>query len=239
LLDLPPEEIFHLLLQAFHTSQPKRFHFPVAFASNLRQLAILGCVIRATPTEPFESGPAVQYQCQSLGLWSQKLDRRDAFFTPPSEVRSGEFPKSDLLAMRWSDKLLECFLRGGLENHWYQTVFSPCGKYLALLRGEGKPGRGYTYCKWELTIFSDDNFGKQMPDFQFLARIGMASNGAASRAFVFHPHLPILAITGLSITSLWFFAKRPSKYVPICDNVAADTSNYRSRADERVSLSPG
>jgi hypothetical protein len=167
------------------------------------------------------------------------LDRGDAFFTSPPELRSGHFPESDLLAKAWSDKLSEYFVYGGLENHWYQTVFSPCGKYLALLRGEGKPGPGYAYCEWELAIFLDGNFGKQMPDFQFLAKISMASNERASRAFAFHPHLPILAITGLSITSLWFFAKRPSMYVPICDNVAADTSNCRSQADERVSLSPG
>jgi hypothetical protein len=149
----------------------RKFSFPVAFAPDLQQVSILGCVVRTVrPSDPV-SGGGCHYACQSLQLWPR----------PGPAV---------------------------ISDQWYQVTFSPTGRFLAVLRGPGRPGPQQFYGRWELVIYKDHNLHlDEEPEYRSIASTWTCSNGGASMPFVFHPQYPVLACIGLSVTNLWLFSE--------------------------------
>lgn len=201
-IDIPPEEVCIILRQAFLSRTPKRFRFPVAFSADLRQISILGCVFRTLPVTCSTTEPSCYL--------SQKIE-------PPSR---DEGTNVSLVVYPNEERREPCsFLP---TNDWYQISFSPDGRYLVALYGEEKPGRKKFYGQWDIVMYHDHGEINGAPDFQELAQEKTTFCATASRVFVFHPSEPVLAMSRLGVTSLWFFAEKTPKLVNICKQPLSD-----------------
>ncbi|KAL4941118.1 hypothetical protein BDV06DRAFT_223412 [Aspergillus oleicola] len=184
--ELPPEEVIKVVDFMIDIAEPPTFRFPVAFSPDLNQVVILGCLLRVVrSSEPTGSLHENQYHCQSLHLWSTESNLHAASGLQNSSNGRPEASQHD---------------------KWYRITFSPKGQYIAVLRGSGQPGGKNFYGRWRLVIYKDHSSNADSPpDYQPIAETSICSNGYATRVFAFHPELPMLAIIGLSVTSLWLF----------------------------------
>lgn len=94
-----------------------------------------------------------------------------------------------------------------ISDHWYQVTFSPTGRFLAALRGLGRPGARQFYSMWDFDIYKNHSLhleGKPeyRPEYRRIASTRTCSNGRASMPFLFHPQHPVLAYVGLSVTKV-------------------------------------
>ncbi|KAL3477514.1 hypothetical protein BJX99DRAFT_257331 [Aspergillus californicus] len=184
--ELPPEEVLEVVDSMTDIAEPPTFRFPVAFSPDLNQVVILGCLLRVVRSnEPTGSLNENQYHCQSLHLWSTESNLHAASGLQNSSNGRPEAPQHD---------------------KWYRITFSPTGQYIAVLRGSGQPGGKHFYGRWRLVIYKDHSSNADSPpDYQPITETSICSNGHATRVFAFHPELPMLAIVGLGVTSLWLF----------------------------------
>ncbi len=152
-------------------NETQTFSFPVAFAPDLQQVSILGCVVRAVRPSNSASVGGCHYSCQSLQLWPQP---------EPAAI----------------------------SDNGYQVTFSPTGRFLAVLRGPGRPGVRQFYSMWDLDIYKDHSLHLDWePEYRRIASTRTCSNGRASMPFVFHPQHPVLAYIGLGVTKVWLFSE--------------------------------
>ncbi|KAI9713959.1 MAG: hypothetical protein M1820_000689 [Bogoriella megaspora] len=208
-LAIPDGEIFAILAQYLQTPGQDGFRFPVSFSADLRQIAVLGCVIRIT--SPLSSDRACSYHLQQFLRTFQDSSNRSPGPTHP-----------DLSpVISWSDgeeQFSDSFYAGGFDSRdWYQTSFSRDNHYLACLQGSGKPSHRSFYDEWDLIIYEDQNCDRPDPFYQYLShQRTRLSAFATTRSFTFHPCEPILVVSRLGVTSLWFFARLNSEFVNIC-----------------------
>ncbi|KAH8689285.1 hypothetical protein GQ44DRAFT_720457 [Phaeosphaeriaceae sp. PMI808] len=202
--ELPPDNVFIVLRRASRSGDGKQFSFPVAFSEDLRQIAILGCVLKLIPPECRSAKNEYSFHSQNLIFLPETTDHA---FDPKLSFFSQEVRLSEILA------------EGTTGDDWYRTEFSPKGKYLLVIRGCVAPGsfspnRSF-YGNWQLIVHRDDNRPHEQPNFEYLAQHRTTASAFADRNFVFHPFAPVLAISRLGNVVLWFFEDKPPRTVSV------------------------
>lgn len=181
-------------MQSLLSKNPGRFEFPITFSPSLLQVAILGSLIRiileTTATE--NTGPLnATYSIQTISY-------------PIDHDISGE----------------ELVTKTGLGNvsamekeiyaNWRDRSFSADGFFLLTSEVQGRiysmTGTSFVdFGKWLLTVWgrSGDN------DYKIISRVKIPADifRAQGPYFAFHPELPILVLSELCQTSVWYFAE--------------------------------
>lgn len=186
-LKLPSQQIRRLLQRSFASGEPKRFEFPASFSADLRQITILRYLIRVLPSQ-----------------WSGSLQpNNDSCLLQDLEVLGDYDPDN----CRLEEHLLEeTSTEWTCPCHydWYSITFSPMSRYLVVLRGPCPPARADYYTRMDFLVYRDDSRSASQPNFVKVANT-LSRVTAKACPFAFHPTLPILAISRLSVTALWFF----------------------------------
>lgn len=181
-VELPSQQVAVVLRRTARSFDSKRFEFPVSFSNDIQQVTILNFLMR------IERGPSAS-EHSSHGFSVQVID------LPASQ---GLCPHDN----HYRDDLnpaCSCLY------DWYRIVFSPSGRYLAILKGLFKPG---DFTGRELTVYADEDPDSKMPNFKILAEIKTSVGVNVKKGFfAFHPYQPVLVIARLTVTSLWFFAE--------------------------------
>jgi len=190
--DLPSENVFIILRRAFRSDRPKEFTFPVAFSKDLRQISVLGCVIRLIPPHSSSQNDAYTFHSQNMieasAATGGTSNSEMSFFS--QDIKYADHTNDD---STWED--------------WYRTEFSPNCSYLLAIRGHMAPGSYKSFYKeWQLTIHQDESQPHEQPNFQYLAQHSTKAVGSIDGSFIFHPFEPVLAISRLGNVILWFFA---------------------------------
>ncbi|CAO2657773.1 Nn.00g038990.m01.CDS01 [Neocucurbitaria sp. VM-36] len=196
--ELPDDNVFIALRRACRSKRAKEFSFPVDFSDDLRQIAILRCVVRVLSTN--DSSTNAQYTFHSQNI----LDGPPAI-CPPSELEMSLFYRD--------------ISRPDHQEHtqdWYQTKFFVKCKYLLTLSGCKAPLSTDTfYDQWRLTIHGDDSQWTDQPEFRHLATQITTLSSFVSPHYVFHPFEPVLAISRLGNVMLWFFKEQPARTISV------------------------
>lgn len=185
-LNLPPQQIRRLLQKSFASQEPKIFEFPASFSPDLRQITVLKYLIRVLPSQPSDS---LHLSNSSCAL--QDLEISGVY--DPDHCQLEEHTTS----IGW---------RCPCSYDWYRIFFSPMSRYLVVFRGPGQPNGVYMFNRMDLLVYRDESAVGREPNFVKVSRTLVKVNvHVGNKAFAFHPTLPILAISQLSVTSLWFF----------------------------------
>lgn len=89
---------------------------------------------------------------------------------------------------------------------WHDFAFSPTAKYLLMVTAPGKLGEGI-YDEREFRVFED----KRIDSLNFVAIAKtktLIDQYAQAGIFMFHPYEPLLVISRLAVTVLWFFGEK-------------------------------
>ena len=196
---VPASEITVIIQRCLRNGCKDGVIFPVHFSDDLRQVAILRCIVRIGSISPL-TGKAEEYRLQTL--IPEATNHSDA----SRGISEINFSMSKLSSDLSPEAQAYYFAKQTIED-WYQISFSPDKRYLAYVQGCGGPSKEYIFKHWNIIIFEDENFNDPEPSYRYLAQLETAlcaSNN--TRRFTFHPHEPILVISQLAVTSLWFFA---------------------------------
>jgi hypothetical protein len=110
-----------------------------------------------------------------------------------------------------------------ISTPWYQIVFSPNAKYIAVLKGPMKPSQGMLYEHKEILVFEDVGNAWESPGFQFVSGEHVRLSHFIEKCFfAFHTTQAAMAIALLGETNLWFF-KEPG--TPMIDSSMMKVSN--------------
>jgi hypothetical protein len=90
-------------------------------------------------------------------------------------------------------------------HKWYRCCFSPCERYITVIKGSGLPDALRMFSSWILDVH--ERIGDSA-HFQRLATTGIRLNGRASHGMTFHPTKPVLALCLLNLTVLWQYSKK-------------------------------
>jgi hypothetical protein len=187
-LEIPSSQMRVELEKASRTAKPTEFAFPVAFSADLCQITVLEYLLRVSPAD----GACFSAPSQP-NFWVQDLCMRSLWDPTNCNLR-----EHDISLLR-----NEC----PCSASWYHIMFSPTSKYLAILRGPGRPSSNFMWTRMEFLILRDDGNAFPQPNFSIISRIlSKVSSGVGS--YCFHPTQPILAISQLSVTVLWFFEEQ-------------------------------
>src|SRR5689334_1036077 len=64
--DLPASNVFVVLRRAFRSGRPKHFSFPLGFSDDLRQITVLGIVLRMVPIYLASGLASFTFQSQNM-----------------------------------------------------------------------------------------------------------------------------------------------------------------------------
>ncbi|CAF3499664.1 unnamed protein product [Fusarium graminearum] len=195
-LELPSLQMSRLLEKAFRSEDPKAFAFPVAFSPNIRQITVLNCLITIVPTttnDQLESYLAPEFHLQELDI--------------PRPVEPQFCTSSDHHLTSLYSVYCPCTF------DWYHIMFSPSSAYVMVLRGPDKFAPYVLWVSREFIIYKDMSDGHRQPDFRAVSRI-RSRVFQGPDVFKFHPREPVLVISQMSVTVLWFF-EDPTKSSPI------------------------
>lgn len=188
--DLPSENVAVVLRRAFRTKRPKEFSFPVGFSVDLRQIAVLGCVIRLIPPDFCSDEAAYTFHSQNMIEVSEEHAEDGEIYFFSKHFKNANSTKY-----------------GAQREDWFRTSFSPDRKYLLAIRGSMAPGSYESfYHEWQLTIHQDHSLPDEQPKYQFLTQHSTKVTGSIDGNFAFHPFEPVGAISRLGNVVLWFFA---------------------------------
>jgi hypothetical protein len=195
--DLPSNNVFIVLRRAFQSGKPKDFSFPVAFSADLRQIAILGCILKFIPPEWPSAGNGYSFHSQNLISYIDKTE---------------DDPDPKLSFFSQEVKLSEILAEGTAGDDWYRTEFSANGQYFLGIRGCTAPGSLHSnrsfYGSWQLIVHKNNNRPREHPNFEFVAQSSTTVSAFSDRNFVFHPFEPVLAVSRLGNVVLWFFEEK-------------------------------
>ncbi|KAH7066128.1 hypothetical protein BKA63DRAFT_557685 [Paraphoma chrysanthemicola] len=199
--DIPTENIHMALQRAFRVGQPKEFQVPVCFSTDLRQIGVLGCVVRTVPS----SGPL---NITGHGYHSQNII---SLVVPTDHNTEHKIPVfSDTIDYFQSTQYTP------REYDWYGMRFSPDARHLLIVRGRMAPGVMHLASAfdaiYQLLLLSDDSPVGEQPNFQYLAEYATRTTTSMKENFVFHPFESVLAISRVGNVVLWFFAAQ----LPVC-----------------------
>ncbi|RSL57417.1 hypothetical protein CEP51_014247 [Fusarium floridanum] len=191
-VEMPCLQIRRVLAKAFASKDPKNFTFPVAFSRDLRQITILECLIRLSPSTG----------CQSM---QHDISIQDLQIEGPFNPEMCPFEEHEVESV-----VMKC----PCSYAWYHIMFSLSSRYLVVLRGPGRPADAFRFSRFEFVVYRDHGYTEPQPDFKVVSRI-LSTVYPGSGNFTFHPTQPILAISRMSVIVLWFFEEPDTNLVRI------------------------
>lgn len=189
--DIPTENVRMALRRALRIGRPKEFRVPVCFSTDLRQIGVLGCVIRTVASSESPNDTNHTYHSQNmidLGILSED----------ENEHKMSVF-SDDIGYFQSSQYTLEGY-------DWYGMRFSPDARYLLIVRGWMEPGVTAFDAIYQLILLSDDSAVGDQPNFRHLAEYATRTTTSMNENFIFHPFEPVLAISRVGNVILWLFA---------------------------------
>ncbi|KAF2828766.1 hypothetical protein CC86DRAFT_404655 [Ophiobolus disseminans] len=195
--DLPPNNVLVVVKRASRSDSAKKFTFPISFSNDLRQIAVLGIVIRLQPSKDSQ----------------HKFHSQNMLDLPSAKKRASGVTRP---VFSMGIRTLNPIHNAAFEQDWYRTKFSPDCKYLLAIRGSEEPFTTSSfYQEWEITVYGDNNQTDEEPNYQYLAGQATQSGTSIDRNFVFHPFEPVLAVSRLGNVVLWFFEDQPPRLVSV------------------------
>jgi hypothetical protein len=193
--EIPPLNILSSTEGASEGSngQANKFRFPVALSSSLRTVVMMGIVIQI-PTIP---------SCQQAFLQQNLHDPRcpygpdDAIMIQTENLYKPRYP---LIPKSGPRVFLSDLARNPWHN-WLRYYFSPCEKYLFVIKGHCAPSNDI-YAAWILEAYHNrDN----VPNYQLIATSGVRFNNKTAHAMLLHPTRPVIVLSLMAITAMWRF----------------------------------
>jgi len=170
-LEILPENILVESKRRGQNSQPHNFRFPVALSPSLRWVFIMGTVIHILPVkstqypEEFVVSHLFDPRCPYAVEDDRLLQHPHCPKYPPALQEVDYYENLSSPDQRFHE-LLRC-------------SFSPCERYMAILKGQEPPNFQIFFLTWILEIYLkvDENVTST---FQLVARSGVRLNGKAS-----------------------------------------------------------
>ncbi|RSL53953.1 hypothetical protein CEP53_007589 [Fusarium sp. AF-6] len=116
--------------------------------------------------------------------------------------------------LTWKLSLLRDSPLGEVMKRFCQDLSTLNLQYLVVLRGPGRPADEFRFSRFEFVAYRDHGYTEPQPDFKVVSRI-LSTVYPGSGNFAFHPTQPILAISRISVTVLWFFEEPDTNLVTI------------------------
>jgi len=175
------------------TDQERKFRFPVALSPSLRTVLIMGVVIRISETVS---------QDQSF-LQQELFDPR----CPYTPVETIILRKEDLHSPLYPQSLLKpcpaspsnTTSRSHPCHNWLRSFFSPCEKYLLVIKGHCAPSRDM-FGAWILDVYLNLEPGL---NYGLIAKSGIRLNAFVAHSMLFHPNKSVVVLVLMAITVMW------------------------------------
>jgi hypothetical protein len=123
--ELPPSQVFNMLVLSFHDMEPKELQIPVSFSPDLRRVAILHSV--------------VMIDHRRRGYCLQQLDE-DVLKQANQYIRDNPY------RVQYNDVLIE-------GSRWQRTIFSPNGLFLAVIQSRDTEVENDEYMDSSITVY--------------------------------------------------------------------------------------
>jgi hypothetical protein len=182
IFELPPAQVFNMLMLSFHDMDPGELQIPISFSSDLKKMSILHSVVIANDRQD--------------GHCLQQLDE-DVL------ERANQYIRDNPHRVQCNDPLIEL-------SRWQRTLFSPNGHFLAVIQSRDAPEYEETdraeYIDSSVIIYWNSKSGARSDRWAKIGEQGpFLQLGGVKNCLLFHPLETGLVVIADEKTYFWHF----------------------------------